>query len=358
MRIAMVAHTNAPWTPLHAAHFARRGHEICVISYHPEVLPGVRTVLMDPGRIGATPKHLYITSVPALRRALRNFAPDVVVATYLISNGLAAALAWKGPLVVSAVGTDVLGESGGHYFPGWLRKVLLRRVCTRAAAVHAVSEELAEALVALGAPAERVTCFPFGVDVQKFYPAPATTASGGASTIICTRTHDVVYGNQVIVDAVARLRAEGRDLHLKFVAGGPLLGERRRQVEKLGMSATVEFIDRVPHERIPELLRAADIYVSASARDGTSSSLLEALATGLVAVVSRIRANQGWIRDGESGFLFDVGDAADLARALGEALDRPDVRARVRAESPRLVRARGDLASNTDRLVQIAAAAI
>ena len=77
-------------------------------------------------------------------------APDIVFAPYLSSNGMVAALAWRGPLVVSARGGDVLRQAG--YLPGgaFLHRRMMRFVCRRARRVHAVSDEIAAALVADG----------------------------------------------------------------------------------------------------------------------------------------------------------------------------------------------------------------
>jgi len=66
----------------------------------------------------------------------------------------------------------------------------------------------------------------------------------------------------------------------------------------------VQFLWRIPREKIPDLLNQADIYVSTSLYDATSVSLLEALASGAFPVVTDIPANREWISDGESGFLL------------------------------------------------------
>jgi len=355
MRIALVAHSNAPWTHHYAQSFVAGGHHVCVVSYHPVAVAGVRTIFMGGAGREPIPKHRYLTSVPALRTALRGYAPDVVLATYLTSNGLAAALAWRGPLVVSARGGDVLEQAGGTRLPAWLKARLLRFVCRRAAVVHVVSDEIAEALLALGVLPSRIVGFPVGVDVEHFRPIESTRPSSESLRIICTRAHDAVYHNDVVVEAFARLRSAGRDVRLDFVGDGPLLEARRRQVDRLGLSSLVTFVPRVPNEGMPELLRAADIYVSASSSDGTSASLLEGLATGLPPVVSRIRANEPWVHDGENGFLFNVGDSEDLSRVMTLACDRDDVRERARTENPALVRAHANMTTNNARMIDLLA---
>jgi glycosyltransferase involved in cell wall biosynthesis len=357
MRIAVVSHSNAPWTRHYARAFLAAGHETTVISYHPVPVDGVRTLFVGGGDPESAPKWRYVTSVRALRRILRGVAPDVVLATYVTSNGLAAALAWDGPLVVSARGGDALEQESGTRLPAWLRARLLRFVCRRAVAVHAVSAELVEALRGAGIPSETIVEFPIGVDADRFRAIERTRPVAGPLRMIGTRAHDVVYHNEVILDAFARLRAAGRDLRLDLVGDGPLLDDRRRQAERLGVADRVRFLPRIANDDMPALLREADIYVSASSSDGTSASLLEALATGLLPIVTRIRANEPWVSDGVNGFLFGVGDAADLARVVVAALGRDDVRDRARTENPALVRARANLAANNTRMLGLLEAA-
>ena len=74
-------------------------------------------------------------------------------------------------------------------------------------------------------------------------------------------------------------------------------------------------------------------------------------------MVSRIRANLRWIRDGETGFFFEPRDAAGLARAVRQAVEQPDVAYRAWTENPELVRTEGSLQANCDRLLGLLQAA-
>jgi glycosyltransferase involved in cell wall biosynthesis len=112
-----------------------------------------------------------------------------------------------------------------------------------------------------------------------------------------------------------------------------------------------------PHEELPDTLRRADVYVSAALSDGASASLLEALASGLVPVVTDIPANRGWLAPGESGLLFPPGDEAALAAALERALGDAALRARAREAGPRVVAERADFEVNMERLAALLEAA-
>lgn len=345
MRIAIVASTDAYWTPLYARHFAAAGHEVRVFSLTPDSLdaPDVDVVHVCGRRPPLLPNVLwFLAQVPSMRGHLRRHAPDVVFATYMSSNGMVAALSWNGPLVVSGHGGDLLRQAG--HLPGgpWLHRHMMRFECGRAAATHVVAEEMVETLTGYGVPRERISCFPLGVDVSQFErcaPAPATATPH----VVCTRRQEPVYANEVIVEALAILRDRGCDVHFTFVGGGVLLDERMAQVNARGLDDRVSFTGQVPAEQVRAILRSAHVYVSASTSDGTSSSLLEALLCGAFPVVTRIRANAPWIEDGITGLSFEIGDARGLAAAIERAVRDPSLRASAAERNRAVAEQKGNL---------------
>lgn len=352
MRIALLSHTNAPWTPIWAERLAARGHALRVLSFHPGPLDGADVRFVGAGEFDKyRGKSRYLTRLPIVRRELRRFAPDVVHAPYLTSNGLVAALAWRGPLVVSAVGGDVLKHSDHRIWRAPLQPLVVRFVCGRARFVHVVSKNLERALGAAGVARDRLVRFPVGVDLQRFRPAGVAPAS---RTLVCTRNHAPVYGIPDLLEALARLPGDWR---CTLAGGGHLFEEHRRRAEQLGLGERAAFTGPLAHERVPDLLRGAAIYVSPTHSDGASASLLEAMACGLLPVVARIDANEDWVEEGRNGLLFAPGDAADLARALQRALGDEALRERAYRENPARVAAEGDLDRNVARLEALLAAA-
>jgi glycosyltransferase involved in cell wall biosynthesis len=357
MRIAMLAHTNSPWTGHYVRYFQAEGCEVRVFSLSPDPLPDCDVVYLAD-RDGALGKLGLLRNVPRIRRMLREQRPDVVFATYLSSNGITAALCWSGPLLVSARGGDVLEQAGYRPAPPWLLGPLLRFVCRRADRVHAVSEELVQALTGYGIPADRITRFPMGIDPGRFAPRADGTGGNRPPRIICTRRQDHVYDNPSVVRALGLLRDRGHGFTATFLGGGPLLHELQELIRDLHLDPLVECRGETPHADLPRLLGEADIYVSASTSDGTSSSLLEALACGLFPVVSRIRANEPWVVDGENGLLFEPRDADGLARALARALGDAEWRRRATETNRRTVERQADLRANLRRTMELLQACI
>jgi glycosyltransferase involved in cell wall biosynthesis len=353
----MVAHTDAPWTPLYSRALLARGWAVRIASFSPAVIDGVDSEFVGERPSGWFPsKHLYVTRARRVRVMIDSFRPDVVFAPYVISNGTSVLLSgWSGPFVVSAQGGDVMRCDYPHVYHA-LRWPVARQVCRRAHAVHVVSADLGTAVLRMGVPQNRIHCFPSGIDLAAFRP-PELRPIGGATRLVCTRKHDTMYDNATILEALARLLRAGRDFRCSFIGGGPLGAGLRRHSERLGLGERVSFEGEQPHGAIPSALRGADLYVSASLADGTSASLLEALACGTFPVVSRISANRRWVRDGETGFLFGPSRPSELAEALARAIDRPRLRRRAAKLNRSLVEREGDLDRCMDRLSDMLLAA-
>ena len=209
--------------------------------------------------------------------------------------------------------------------------------------------------VSLGLPGERIALIPWGVDLEVFTPdGPRITASEhgfqpGNKVVISLRTHDEIYRTRDVVEAFARAAAQDPGLVLVMGGDGPLASEHRARVNHLGLADRVRFIGRVDEHELPALLRGADLYVTASETDGTSVTLLQAMACGTPVAASANAGNEWWITEGVTGREFEVGDVAALA---GLMADRSDASALVAAAQAR-VRARGDWSKNQMGMLEV-----
>jgi glycosyltransferase involved in cell wall biosynthesis len=89
----------------------------------------------------------------------------------------------------------------------------------------------------------------------------------------------------------------------------------------------------VPHERVEQLMRAADVFVHGSHREGSSFALIEALATGLTPVVTDIPSSRALVGDGGAGILWRCGDSGSLRDALLRAAAGIGAETRARARA-------------------------
>ena len=105
---------------------------------------------------------------------------------------------------------------------------------------------------------------------------------------------------------------------------------------------------------MPSWFRSADVYVSCAQSDGTSVSLLEAMATGLPVVVTDLPSNREWVDDGQSGWLAPANSAEQFAnRFLRATRLNPDQRNLVALRNQRIVEERADWDRNFPRLLKM-----
>jgi glycosyltransferase involved in cell wall biosynthesis len=83
-----------------------------------------------------------------------------------------------------------------------------------------------------------------------------------------------------------------------------------------GVLERVHFGGQVGQTDLPRWYHMSDLYISPSHVDGSSVTLMEALASGLPCLVSDIPGNREWIEEGVNGWLFRDGDVDDLAAKI------------------------------------------
>ena len=89
-----------------------------------------------------------------------------------------------------------------------------------------------------------------------------------------------------------------------------------KEMTKTQIENSVHFVGNIPYSEMGKFLKSAHIYVSTSLSDGSSTSLMEAMACGLAVVVTGIQGNMEWVIDGRNGFLFPPKDHSALAKKV------------------------------------------
>lgn len=279
----------------------------------------------------------YTFAVPEVRGLLRAFAPDVVNAHFLPNYGWLGALAGAHPLVLTALGSDILLVPHRSALHRWRTREVLRR-CD---AVTSDAAMLTDAIRAFGVPAERILTVPLGIESERFAALPERPAA--PIVVLSTRRLEPVYDVGTLLAAWEELaRAERDALELRIVGSG---SEEARLRER-GVGRAVHFLGWLDMPRLDAQLRAAHVYVSTSKSDSTSVSLLEAMAAGCFPVVSDIPANREWVTDGDTALLFPPGDAEALARCLRRAASDAPLRDHAAARNRQVIAERATWESN------------
>jgi len=312
LRLLFLANAGAVHAQRWIGYFRERGHETRWLSL--EEIPVDVDAVKLPERFFHQAGSILL-AVPRIKAEIRRFKPQVVNALFVPNYGWAGALCGFSPLVVSAWGSDVLISPRKSL---WHRK-RVSLIVKKADLLFADAKVIAERMVELGADQERIVTVPLGVDPTLFDRPRDEPRADEVCRVISTRKFEPLYRNETFVEAAIQiLRKEPGQFRFALIGEGSTRGVAKERVAHAGLSGAISFHPFLPPEELYGLLVAADIYVSCSESDGTSVSLLEAMALGLYPIVTDIPANREWITDGVNGRLFPVGGAAALAGVIKE----------------------------------------
>lgn len=240
------------------------------------------------------------------------------------ATGAVGVLEINGPRVEKAAARGALADPDAA-------QAAAARAVDAATAVVAVSEEVA-AYARAKFPAARVETIPNGVDPGRFPAAllQAREAAVRPFTIGFVGTFKPHHGLETLVEAFTSVRLTQPDARLMLVGDGSARGSVQGRLGELGLTEAAHFTGAVPPDRVPGLLAQMDVGVAPyPARRSYVSPLkvFEYMAAGLPVVASGVDQLAGLLSDGDTGLLFEPGDAGALADALGLLADEPERRA-------------------------------
>ncbi|QKG53379.1 glycosyltransferase [Hymenobacter sp. BRD67] len=264
----------------------------------------------------------------AVRRHWAGRRPDVVHAHVLLRP---AALAWwlrarHGiPYVLTEHQTALLPANAGRL--GQARRWMVGHLVRRAAASLPVSHDLARALAALGGANPRTVVIPNVVDTELFYP-PADDQARRQGLLHVAAFNEKAKNLSGLLRTVARLRATAPPLpglHLRIAGYGPDEVQVHQLAATLGLLATgtVEFLGKLTPAQVATEMRRAAALVLFSNYENLPCVLIEAQASGLPAVATRVGGVPELLSSDRLGLLVPPTDEAALAEALRTVLTAP-----------------------------------
>ena len=323
MRILYFTRSDSVHDQRFMAALAESEHEAFVIRLYEGEFKTPEGVTPIPWKSIKGPLRLW--QIPVLVRRLKKLLdalkPDLVHAGPLHDLAYLVAKTGFKPLLSMSWGFDLMRDV--NVDEGMASRA--RFALAHSAALITDAQCSADKAVELGFDPNRICIFPWGVDIEKFSPQ-AVVAAGkrwreaqnlqDKIVLLCLRAMEPNYGVDVLAKAFALAALRAPDLRLLLLGDG----SQRKSIEKIfddaGVSDRVFFGGRVPNAELGLYYGAADIYVTPSHVDGSSVSLMEAMACGLPSLVSDIPANLEWVRDGENGWVFPDNDSERLAETL------------------------------------------
>jgi len=350
MRLKLLVTTNlfpTPWDPLRGAfnrqQFERLGqrHEVHVLTAvdfrerlagvrGPVEVPGVRrdhfTFVFPPGIGRALHAGCWFASLLLQHgRRLRAEKYDAILASWAYPDAVASG--WLArrlgiPYVVKVHGSDlnVMADAA-------LRRPQIAAALRRAGAVVAVSRALADKAVALGAEPARVHAIYNGVDEQLFSPGSREAARQRLGLgveqplLLYVGNLKSTKGCLDLLEAFPAVLAQRPQASLVYAGAGACRDELLARAAALGCAERVSLVGAVPHGKLADWFRAADLLCLPSHNEGVPNVVLEAMSCGTPVVASRVGGIPEVLPE-FAGILVPAREPAALAEALLDATAR------------------------------------
>lgn len=298
-----------------AKHLAARGHEVHVLTSFDKGLPKESK---DQGFwVHRSPfPNIRVLGIVIfwlqLLVTIKKINPDI---THVqgIGMGIPAFLSktfWRIPYIVWGQGSDV-------YLPWRFKKPISKIVLSTAGAVIALTINMQQEM--LKTCKRQIMIIPNGIDLDKFNGLNRENARSEMripnDDIIVTfvGTLRPVKGVKYLIQAMDLIHKKNADIKLMLVGDGPDRQELERMTEELELKDVVVFVGKVPNEKIPMYMTASDIFILPSLSEGFPIVNLEAMASGLPVIVTKVGGLPEIVNEGENGFLVEPKNPEQLA---------------------------------------------
>lgn len=303
-----------------ADRLAARGHEVAIAYFVDEA-----TQFPHDAAVSLHPLHFRKSFLGILggglrlRRLIRQWRPDVVHSHMVHANLVTRMVRLITPMPRLVCTAHSTVEGGAGVTLAYRLTDFLASVSTN------VSREAVEVFERKGAvPKGRMLPVLNGIDTRVFSSAPGLRDDArqrllprpGAQLVLSVGRLVEPKNHAALLRVFAGLAADFPHAELWIVGDGPLHERLKQQSAALGLEGRVALLG--VRQDVPDLMRAADVFVSSSRFEGFGLVVAEAMASGTPVVAT----DAGGVAEvmGGMGFLVPVGDEAALARALAEAL--------------------------------------
>lgn len=256
--------------------------------------------------------------------AVRDFAPDLIYSCFLYPDGYAALKIGKKlhvPAVAMSIGSDInrIGDP--------VTAMHTRKVLRETDFLVAVSSDLRDKAVTMGASPEKARAVVNGCDLSVFHPMDRLAArqklhiDPAAEAVLYIGRMDVKKGLRELVEAAALLHPERANLHVYMVGEGPDRPLIKYAIQAHNAASYIHTLPGCVFDEVAVWMAAADLVTLPSYMEGCPNVVLEALASGRPVVATTVGGIPE-IMSGECGRLVPPGESTALAQALALVLDK------------------------------------
>jgi L-malate glycosyltransferase len=293
------------------------------IDYESRPMPeGIVDITWQGGKKPVRTPEDWLRLVPDLSRVLEEVCPDLVHAGPVQSCAFMTARAGFHPLLVMSWGSDMLIDAGRDGFWESMTKYTLERADFIFCDCNAVREAVCR-MVPFADDLILQDCW--GIDMKQFVPGPDRMGLKERLgwednlVVLTTRTWEPIYGPDIALKAFERAYSQNNRLRLIMTGSGSMKKVLDCHISKNNLDDLVHCPGHIRQDQLPDFYRAADLYLSCSYSDGTSISLMEAMATGLPVIVTDSPGNREWVSPEINGWLAAAGKPEDFGSLITQA---------------------------------------
>ena len=339
LRVAIVANANSIHTIRWVDWLKKKGHSVAVFSlqksetgayFGPEP-PLNRRFVLNLGR-GVR------KTTALLQKLIDEFKPDVVHGFYLTNHGMYASRIIGYPIVVTAMGSDVLLAPSESRLLAWLTKRTVRNSDCVIAPPLLLNE-----LNKWKLNKNKVISNLIGVDCDLFKPRKKE------NLVLFSRGFNEIYNPLTVAKAILKIAPLFSGI--KFcLAGNGLL---KAEVEALlnNLEADIEFPGYLSQDELARIMGSSKIVISPSLSDSIPLTAFEAMACGSVLVASDIAAHKQWTDRDYPLLLFETQNHNDLAEQIVKVLKDETIVDQAIANGPNLVKRNWSWDSQADAVL-------
>jgi L-malate glycosyltransferase len=262
---------------------------------------------------------LDLRCIPALRRLIRTGDYDIV---HLHTKRAHALTVWL-PRFHSRPKYLVTRRMDYPESNNWYTHCLYNR---RVDGVVAISQSIAELLLAAGVTRERIRVIASGIEPRRFMAAqPTAVKSAGELVLGSVGVLEERKGHRYLLEAAGKLKRQGLAITIRIAGDGSLRHSLQRDAVRLGLQDDVQFCGFVADTAA--FLADVDVFVMPSLFEGLGVAGLEAMAAGKAVIASRVGGLTESVVDNVTGILVSPRDPEALAGAITTLAAQPELAA-------------------------------
>ena len=300
--------------------------------------------------VGHTKNKISGTHIPELakfaltliyysKQVIERSKPDLIHCFFTLpsgSFGLYCKKIYKIPYVISALGADVPGFNIGDWrLDAYhsLTKSLSKSIWKNSSYVVANSKSLQETCKRFS-PNRDIKTITNGVDIEIFYPDKNKKFDSSEVQLLFISRLMPQKGIDILIKACALLNKKGTtNFKLTIVGEGHLKSLMFSLIERFNLKKNINFLGWKDLDELPDIYRSADIFILPSVMEGMSSVVLQAMASGLPIVASRVKGFEEIVEENLNGLFAEYNNPEEFAVAIEKLIKSPDLREKMSQKS-------------------------